>query len=90
MQYIGKTELSLAEYVVKIIGGEKRGAAAETARQVGVSYSEVSKWKTSKVKGGYGGDIPRRRWPKILAIAKERNLPISAEDFVEFVRRIYA
>jgi hypothetical protein len=91
MHHVGKPDrIPLAELVVRQIGGEKHGAATKTAQALGIRLTDVSKWKAPKEKKGFGGDIPHSLHEKILDLAKERNLDITAEDLVRGYRKVSA
>lgn len=66
-----------AEYCIKIFGGVRA-----TARALKRSPSTVSKWRKSRKDGGTGGQIPTMVQPKVLKIAAERKLPITANDLI--------
>lgn len=91
MHHIGKPDrIPLAELVVREIGGNGRGAAAKTARALGITPSEVSKWKAPKEKWGFGGDVPTRLKERILDFAKRENLDITPEDLIRGYRKVPA
>lgn len=68
--------LEPAATVIAKLGG--LDAAAEAAR---VHKSQPTRWRLPVSKGGTGGLIPSKRQPLMLAYARERGLPLNAEDF---------
>ncbi|MCC5777883.1 hypothetical protein H7H48_02375 [Nitratireductor sp. B36] len=66
-----------AQSIIKNLGGPS--AVAEIA---GVHRTRVSNWSRAKEKGGTGGIIPFKHVPALLAAAKEKNVALSADDFL--------
>lgn len=52
------------------------GGPQALAKAVGVTHSAVCQWKTR-------GQIPVKRCPEILAVARTRGLDINASDLLE-------
>jgi hypothetical protein len=62
--------------------GPREVGIAITARYVGRSTASVCRWRTPIEAGGTGGRVPPKSHAKILAIAKEKGLNITAEDLI--------
>ncbi|WP_408636239.1 carph-isopro domain-containing protein [Pelagibacterium flavum] len=60
----------------------KLGGPNAVAEITGVHRTRVSNWKRSKAVGGTGGTIPFNHVPKLLDAARERGIPLSADDFL--------
>lgn len=61
---------------------KKFGGAAKVAAIVGVHRTRVYGWERPKSAGGTGGVIPMPHIPKLLAAASEREIELSAADFI--------
>lgn len=66
-----------ASTIVKTLGGP-----AKVAALVGVHRTRVSNWMRPKEAGGTGGTVPFRHVPKLLNEARDRGIPLSADDFL--------
>lgn len=66
-----------ADYVIRVLGGVR-----STARLLKRNPSNVARWRMSKAKRGTGGQIPRAVHSRILKIAQERSLDITATDII--------
>lgn len=53
-----------------------------TARLVGRSVASVCRWRTPLDKGGTGGRVPPKVHAKILEIARQKGLNITANDLI--------
>lgn len=72
-------QLTPAEYVIEVFGGVR-----EASRAIGRSPSAVSRWQTSKDRGGCDGGIPRVAQNLILKVAKLRgDIDITSSDLLE-------
>lgn len=67
--------LTPAAYAIQVFGG-----VARLAKALGTSMSTVSRWQLRR--SDTPGMIPAPAQKKILAIARERKLPITAEDLI--------
>lgn len=63
--------LSPATYAARCFG-----SATKLAEAAGVSVSRVSRWRAEK------GLIPSPHQARILAAARQRNLPLTADDLI--------
>lgn len=66
-----------ARTIVDALGGPN--AVAHIA---GVHRTRVSNWMRPKQSGGTGGMIPFKHVPALIAAAKEKELALSADDFL--------
>jgi hypothetical protein len=69
---------SAARRIIEAFGGE-----ADLARALGVHLSRVYRWTYPTARGGCGGRVPQRHHRRILTLARERGLALSAADLVE-------
>ena len=67
--------LTPAELVIKLFGGVRAAA-----REIGRNPGAVSRWNSSKLKGGTGGMVPSAAQRIILKIAKKKRLKITLEE----------
>lgn len=75
--------LTPAEYVVFIIGGgERRGAIEDTAKALGRTRQSICEWYDPKLKRSGRGLIPSSMQHRILEVAQERGLDITAYDLI--------
>ena len=70
-----------ADIVLKFQSEAKPGAKA-LAEILGLRESAVYRWMYPKRSGGTGGLIPNPYHRRIISAAKERDIPISAEDIL--------
>lgn len=61
---------------------KKLGGPTIVAKEIGLSRVTVSRWGASKSKGGTNGFIPYSHVPKLLKFAREREVELSASDFI--------
>lgn len=73
----GREVITPAEYVIYVFNGVRA-----TARAVGRSPSTVSKWQKPKDQKGHDGYVPSNVQRKILEVARERGLDITAKDLI--------
>lgn len=66
-----------AEIVITLFGGVR-----PLARELGRNPSSVVRWRRPKIQGGTGGAVPSAVQGRVLALAKARGLPLSAEDLI--------
>lgn len=66
-----------AEKVITLFGGVR-----PLARELGRNPSSVLRWRRPKSEGGTGGAVPSAMQGRVLALAKARGLPLSAEDLI--------
>lgn len=66
-----------ASLVIEVFGGVRKAA-----RALGVMPSTVCRWRLPREKGGTGGTVPSSAARKILRLAKERGLDLTAEDLL--------
>lgn len=71
-----------AEYVIHIMGG-----AQATGHAIGRTRQAISKWRTSKKRGGTGGRIPPKCQVLLLKYAYDNAIDIRPEDFT-YGRRV--
>ncbi len=62
-----------AEYVLRVFGGPQKTAVA-----LGMHRSSVHHWTTR-----YRGRVPSKMQSKILSVAEERKLDITASDLIQ-------
>jgi hypothetical protein len=62
---------------------EKIGGAEAAARITGKHISRVYRWMYSPARGGTGGVVPHAAAVKLLDHARESNIPLAAEDFIQ-------
>lgn len=60
----------------------KLGGPSAVAEVVGVHRTRVSAWQRPRDSGGTNGRVPQGHIQKLLRFAKERDIPLSAEDFL--------
>lgn len=68
---------SPAEKVITLFGGVR-----PLARELGRNPSSVVRWRRPKDEGGTGGAVPSAMQGKVLALARARGLPLTAEDLI--------
>jgi hypothetical protein len=68
---------NVAQRVIEKVGGHD--VAADLAQ---VSVTSTYRWTYPKSKGGTGGLIPARHQGPLLRRARERGLPLTADDFI--------
>ena len=66
-----------ADKVITLFGGVR-----PLARELGRDPASVVRWRKSKNEGGTGGAIPSAMQGKVLALAKARGLPLTADDLI--------
>lgn len=66
-----------AKRIIKALGGP-----TEVSRIAGVHRTRVSNWMRPKEDGGTGGIIPFKHAPALLQAAKDRDVALSADDFL--------
>jgi hypothetical protein len=71
------TETSPADKVISLFGGVR-----PLARELGRNPSSVVRWRKPRAVGGTGGAVPSAMQGRILALAKARGLPLTAEDLI--------
>jgi hypothetical protein len=60
-----------------------RFGGAETVQSItGASRTRVYRWTQPKSAGGTGGVIPMQHAVKLLAHAREKNIAVTADDFL--------
>lgn len=74
---MGKLYLTPADCVIRAFGGVRK-----TARALGRDPGCISKWNWPRERKGCGGDIPTPILKKILDIAKEQKLDLTAEHLI--------
>jgi len=73
-----RENLDPAKTVIDKIGG------VETAAHItGKHISRIYRWMYSSSRGGTGGVVPHSDAVKLLAHARENNIPLSANDFIQ-------
>lgn len=55
-----------AQKVIDTLGGIRT-----TAEAIGVDRSVVNKWVMPKEKGGTGGRVPAKHWPRLIEVEPE-------------------
>ena len=68
--------LDPAKSIVGRIGAKHAADAAD------LHISRVYSWMYPKERGGTGGIIPQRHWPKLLAFAQANGIDLSPSDFI--------
>jgi len=71
------TENTPADKVITLFGGVR-----PLARALGRNPSSVVRWRMPRAAGGTGGGIPSAMQGRVLALAKERGLSLTAEDLI--------
>lgn len=71
---------SPAKVVIETFGG--RRGVSRIARELQLQRCTVWRWTQPKDRYGTGGQIPYRYQRRLLLLAKEMGLPLSAEDLV--------
>lgn len=66
-----------AEKVIAAFNGVRA-----TARALGINSSSVSRWPLPKERRGLDGRVPSVHQAKILRLARERGIQITAEDLI--------
>lgn len=66
-----------AQSIVKKLGGPSIVAGI-----VGVHRTRVSNWSRPKSAGGTGGLIPLKHIPTLIEAASDRNIVLTAEEFL--------
>jgi hypothetical protein len=68
------------------------GGLARVAAWCGLNISTVLRWRTPRSRGGTGGTIPVKYAPRLMQLANESEVALSADDFLgiesELKRRI--
>jgi len=67
-----------AKTIIKRLGGE-----AAVSGITGTAFTAPYRWQHPKTKGGTGGLIPQRHHRALLDYAKQNEIGLSAEDFLE-------
>jgi hypothetical protein len=70
--------LDPAKSVIDKIGGVETAAAV-----TGKHISRIYRWMYSTARGGTGGFVPHADAVKLLDHAKQNDLPLAAEDFIQ-------
>lgn len=60
----------------------KLGGVRATARALGLNSSSVSRWRMPPEKRGLGGRVPSVHQSRILQIARERGVDLTAADLI--------
>lgn len=71
--------LSPVEYVIKILA---QGKVVKAAKIIGCDRSTLYRWRGPSGKRGCNGEIPGKMHKKIIEIARERGLDLTAEDIL--------
>jgi adenosylmethionine-8-amino-7-oxononanoate aminotransferase len=71
------THLSPAELLVARFGGVR-----PLARVIDKHPSIVMRWKTPVERGGGGGIVPVKLMPRILEIAQEKGVKLTADELI--------
>lgn len=66
-----------AQKVITLFGGVR-----PLARELGRDPASIVRWRKPKELGGTGGAVPSAMQGKVLALAKARGLPLTAEDLI--------
>ena len=69
----------MIDAAVQIIS--RLGGPTVVARRLGIGRQAVSNWRIPTSRGGTGG-IPRHRYDDLIALAAERGITLTYEDFV--------
>ena len=68
---------SPAEKVITLFGGVR-----PLARELGRNPSSVVRWRRPKDEGGTGGAVTSAMQVTVLALARARGLPLTADDLI--------
>lgn len=71
------TDTSPADKVISLFGGVR-----PLARELGRNPSSIVRWRKPRIDGGTGGAVPSAMQGRVLAIARARGLPLTAEDLI--------
>ncbi len=71
------TVLPIARNVIRTLNGVVRTAAI-----CKISHASVCAWDRPKSRKGTGGLVPARHQQRILAYAREHNLPLTPADLI--------
>ena len=66
-----------ADRVIAAFGGIRA-----TARLVGRNPTSVQRWRKPRERGGTGGCVPTAVQGRLLALARERGIPLEAADLI--------
>ena len=66
-----------AEKVITSLGGIRA-----VARLIGRNPSSVQRWRKPRAEGGTGGAVPTAVQGRLLAIARDRGIPLAADDLI--------
>ncbi len=80
-----KDRILLADLVITEIGSVRK-----TAKLLGIDPAKVTKWRWPPERKGSGGNIPKAYKTRILDLAEEMGLDITAEDLVRGYRKVPA
>lgn len=72
--------LSPADKVIQAFGGIRA-----VARLIERNPSSVQRWRKPRAEGGTGGAVPTAVQGRLLAMAAERGIPLSAVDLIQTV-----
>jgi len=72
-----ETRKTPAEVVIAKFGGVR-----ELARALGKDPSTVHRWNTPAEKGGTGGRVPSKVQTRLLELARQRGVALSADDLI--------
>lgn len=61
---------------------EKFGGVRATARALGLNSSSVSRWRMPPEKRGLGGRVPSVHQGRLLQLARESGIELTAQDLI--------
>jgi hypothetical protein len=71
-----------ASTIIEKLGGEAVVVQTLTDAGLKVAYTAPYRWQSARDKGGTGGTIPQKYHRTLLDYAREKSIPLSAEDFL--------
>ena len=75
---VSRSRATPADKVIELFGGVR-----PLARDLGRNPSSVVRWRKPRSEGGTGGAVPTSMQGRILALARERGLGLTAEDLIQ-------
>lgn len=76
------TKKNPGQLVIDLFGGGRALARKLRVNGVDIHYSSVSRWAKSKENGGSGGLVPAKHHQKLLVMAEQEGLKLTAEDLI--------
>lgn len=77
-----KRWLSPAADIVKKFQSDRKPGPYVLAELLGIRPSAIYRWMYAKQYGGTGGMVPQRWHRKLIATARDRNIPLTADEII--------